>query len=441
MDIKLPKLGEGAESGTVAAVLVSEGDTIEKDQPIIELESEKAVASIPASAAGKVTKIHVSTGDKLSVGGRILTVDAAGGGEDGDADKADRQEAGKPKKTKAKKKAPAKEEDDSDTEEEEDEDVDASEADEFDEDAPEPAASPSVRFIANQLGLDLRRVKQGADRVTADDLKSYVSRLQKLAAKPKPASGGMNGAAKPAASPLPDFTRYGGILKKPMSQLRKVISRRMAENWNRIPHVTQFDDADVTQLLALRKRFAPEYEKAGVKLTVTPLLLKALVGALKDHLIFNSSLDETAEEIILKEYFHIGLAVDSDPGLMVPVIRDVDKKSVLELSREIAELADKVRSRKIGGDEMKGGTFTISNQGAFGGAHFTPIVNHPEVAILGLGRGADKPVVVDGKVEVRTMLPLTISYDHRVIDGGAAARFAVDLVKSIETLDEALLKL
>jgi pyruvate dehydrogenase E2 component (dihydrolipoamide acetyltransferase) len=223
--------------------------------------------------------------------------------------------------------------------------------------------------------------------------------------------------------------------------LRQVIARRMWENWNAIPHVTQFDEADFTRLNELRKKFAPAYEKKGVRLTLTPLVLRALVETLKKHPIFNSSLDETAPAIVFKEYFHIGVAVDTEQGLIVPVIRDVDKKSVLDLAKELEQLAQKARDRKVTAEELKGGTFTITNQGAIGGAHFTPIINKPETAILGLGRGALKPVVRDGKIVVRLLTPLGLSYDHRVIDGGAAARFTVDLVKALENFEEATVAL
>jgi pyruvate dehydrogenase E2 component (dihydrolipoamide acetyltransferase) len=226
-----------------------------------------------------------------------------------------------------------------------------------------------------------------------------------------------------------------------MSSLRKTISRRMVENWNSIPHVTQFDEADITDLLELRKKFAPEYEKKGARLTLTSFALKAVVSALKKHPIFNASIDEVANEIVLKEYFHIGLAVDTDQGLIVPVIRNVDKKSLFELSKDVQEVAEKARDRKIALDDMKGGTFTISNQGGIGGAHFTPIVNKPEVAILGLGKGALKAVVKDQQVQPRMMMPVCISYDHRVIDGGTAARFAVDLIQAFQGFGEGDLKL
>ena len=215
----------------------------------------------------------------------------------------------------------------------------------------------------------------------------------------------------------------------------------MAESWSAVARVTQFDEIDFTRIAVLRKKFAPKYEKKGVKLTLTPFVLKAVAETLKKHSIFNSSLDEAAGEIVIKEYIHLGIAVDTSEGLMVPVIRDVDKKSLLELAKELEQLAAKARDRKISADEMKGGTFTISNQGAIGGAHFTPIINLPEVAILGLGRGALKPVVRDGKVEVRLLTPMALSYDHRVIDGGSAARFTVDLLKAFENFSEDAVKI
>ena len=215
----------------------------------------------------------------------------------------------------------------------------------------------------------------------------------------------------------------------------------MGESWSAVVRVTQFDDIDFTRIGDLRKKFAPDYEKQGVKLSFTPFVLKAVALTLKLHPIFNSSLDEAADEIILKEYIHLGIAVDTDQGLLVPVLRDVDKKSLLDLARELESLAARARDRKVTADEMKGGTFTISNQGAIGGAHFTPVVNLPEVAILGLGRGAMKPVVREGKIEARLLTPIALSYDHRVIDGGNAARFAVDLVKAFENFDEVMAKL
>jgi pyruvate dehydrogenase E2 component (dihydrolipoamide acetyltransferase) len=443
MDIKLPKLGEGADSGTVVNVLIKEGDSIKKDQALIELESEKAVATIPSPEAGTVQKVHVQPGQKISAGQLVVTLAAGSADDNGSEAKKTSKAQDKPAKKPEEKEATDADNGDAPRKSSSGKaDVTGVNLEEIPDSVPMPAASPSVRFIAAQLGLDLRRVTAltGGDRVSGDDLRQYLDTLQKLAANgsQSPASG--PAAAKPVAESI-DFSQWGPILKKPMSQLRKVIARRMAENWNAIPHVTQFDHVDMTTILALRKKHLAAYEAKGVKLTVTPFILKAVVAALKQHPGFNASLDEVASEIVLKEYFHLGLAVDTEAGLYVPVIRDVDKKNLVQLSQEVADLAARARDRKLTADEMKGGTFSISNQGAFGGGHFTPIVNKPEVAILGLGRSANQPVVRDGKVEIRPIMPIALSYDHRVIDGGSAARFIVDLVKAFEAFDEAAVKL
>jgi len=429
MDVKLPNLGEGADSGTVVNLLVKAGDTVAAGQGLLELESEKAVATIPSPAGGVVAQVFVKVGDKVGVGQRLLAL-----GEAGSAAPAPAPAVGAaPAPVTAASAAPAAPAP-----------VAAAPA------APaapttapaalppgvEPTASPSLRRIAAELGIDLRLVppSERGGRIVMSDVRAYIAQLQRLAAAP-PAAPVAAVAAQPAAERV-DFSKWGEVTKKPMSMLRKVIARRMTENWNAIPHVTQFDDADITALLELRKKFAPAYEAKGTRLTLTSFALKAVAATLKKHPIFNSSLDEVAEEIVLKEYVHLGLAVDTDAGLIVPVIRDADKKSLLELSKDIEEFAKKARDRKVSADELKGGTFTISNQGGIGGAHFTPIVNKPEVAILGLGKGALKAVVREKQIVQRMMLPLAISYDHRVIDGGSAARFTVDLLAAIEGFTE-----
>jgi pyruvate dehydrogenase E2 component (dihydrolipoamide acetyltransferase) len=432
MDVKLPKLGEGADSGVVVGIFVKEGDTVAKDQPILELENEKAVASIPSTAAGVVEKVHVKSGDRVGVGQRLLTL-AGGAATPAVAPVA------KPAAPKAKASPKPSPEPEPETEEV------AEEAAVETEDAGSspvaaPVASPSLRRMARELGIDLAKIRgsEPGGRIVVGDVRAYIAKLQKAAAKPAPAV--LNAApAKPAAQQI-DFSQWGSILKKPVTPLRQVIARRMGESWDAVVRVTQFDDIDFTRLGELRKKYAPEYEKKGVKLTLTPFVLKAVTATLKQHPIFNSSLDEVANEIIIKEYFHLGIAVDTDQGLLVPVIRDVDKKSMLDLAKELEQLAARARDRKVTADEMKGGTFTISNQGAIGGAHFTPVVNLPEVAILGLGRGTMKPVVRDGKIEARMLTPVALSYDHRVIDGGSAARFVVDLLKAFENFDEAIVK-
>jgi pyruvate dehydrogenase E2 component (dihydrolipoamide acetyltransferase) len=419
MDVKLPKLGEGADSGVVVNVFVKEGDPVAKDQAILELENEKAVASVPSTAAGVVTKIYVKAGDKISVGQRLISLSG------GDQPVVAAAPAAKWAAPEPEPETPVEES--------------AAEDGEIPKPVAAPVASPSVRRLARELRIDLSKVRgsEAGGRIVTGDIRAYIARLQKVTDKPKAAA---SAPAKPAAESI-DFSKWGPVTKKPLTQLRQVIARRMWESWNAIPHVTQFDDADFTWLNELRKKYAPAYEKKGAKLTLTPLVLKALVETLKKHPIFNSSLDEIAQEIVFKEYFHIGIAVDTEQGLIVPVIRDADRKSVLDLAKELEQLAQKARDRKVTVEELKGGTFTVTNQGAIGSAHFTPIINKPEVAILGLGRGALKPVARDGKVEVRMMTPLGLSYDHRVIDGGAAARFMVDLVKAMENFSEETVKI
>jgi pyruvate dehydrogenase E2 component (dihydrolipoamide acetyltransferase) len=421
MDFKLPHLGEGADSGTVVNLFVKEGDQIAKDQAVLELENEKAVATIPSTVTGTITRVYVKPGEKLSVGQRILSVS---GGE-----AAATQPIAVAQPASA---APREEHIQTPS-------VEQLPGGEAKPDA-EVAASPSIRKLARDLGLDLTRIHGSArgGRILLEDVRAYIQRLQRLASQPKTA--GAAAPTKPAPESI-DFSKWGSITKKPLSPLREVIARRMSENWLAVPRVTQFDEADITNVSALRKKYAPAYEQKGARLTLTSFAIKAVVDTLKRHPMLNSSLDEAAQEIILKEYYHIGIAVDTEAGLIVPVIRDADRKSLLELSRELEEVARKARDRKVSSDDLKGGTFTISNQGGIGGAHFTPIVNKPEVAILGLGRGALKPVVRETGIEPRLLLPLGLSYDHRVIDGGLAARFIVDLVKAFENFDETTVKL
>jgi pyruvate dehydrogenase E2 component (dihydrolipoamide acetyltransferase) len=416
MEVKLPKIGETAESGVVASILVKVGDLIEMGQTIIELEQEKAVAPIAASAAGTVSAIHVREGQKITVGTSILTLD---GGASAPAP----GPVAAPKTTVAsapRRPAPVVEEDDEWVVE------DGAEG-------PEPAASPYVRKVARELGLKLSRISGTGPggRVVTVDLARYVARLERGVAR----------AGRHAEEPKglvfahvgTDFSLYGPVTSEPLSALRKIISARMVENKVSLPHVTQFDEADMSRIENLRKQFKAAYEQAGAKLTPTPFIIKALVNALKRHPKFNSSVNEVAETLVLKHYYHVGIAVDTEAGLLVPVLRDADKKSLLEIAKELAAIAEKARDRKLGPDDMKGGTFTISNQGAIGGGHFTPIINKPEVAILGIGKTSLKPVVLaEGKIEARPLMPLTVSYDHRVIDGGAAARFTVDLVKELQ---------
>ena len=418
MDLKLPPLGEGADSGTVVNLFVKEGDQVSKDQPILELENEKAVATIPATAAGTVTKVFVQPGDKISVGQRILSL----------------KESGVPEASGAARKGPlaskraeiAAPEDERAPEAEE---VPEGEALPPAKPGLEPAAAPSVRKLARELGIDLARVRgsERGGRIVLGDAGASSQRWP-----------------IPPAKSVPErvnFSQWGPVGRKPLSALRQVIARRMSESWHAVPRVTQFDEADVTGLMALGKKYAAAYDQKGARLTLTAFALKVAVEALRKHPVFNTSLDESAQEIVLKEYYHLGVAVDTEAGLMVPVIRDVDKKNLSDLSEELEELGKKARERKLAAEEMKGGTFTISNQGGIGSGHFTPIVNLPEVAILGLGRGAMKALARADKIVPRLMLPLALSYDHRVIDGAAAARFMVDLVQGFENFSEEEVKL
>ncbi len=434
MDVKLPKLGEGSESGVVVNVFVKEGDTLAKEQAILELENEKAVASIPSPGAGTVTHVYVKPGDKVSVGQRLIALGetgaeppakpAPGKATDSAAPAPEPEAAASHPPTGAA--AESKEE--------------VQTAAEPDSDAPThpPAASPTIRRLAKDLGIDLSRIRgsERGGRIVMGDLRNYIARLQRLATE----AG--QGARKPkAAVEAVDFSKWGPVTVKPLSPLRQTIARRMAESWEAVPRVTQFDEADTTRVAALRQRYKPAYEGKGVKLTLTPFLMKAVAETLHKHPALNASLDATGANLVFKSYVHLGVAVDTEAGLMVPVLRDADKKSMLEIARELDDLARKARERKLSAEDMKGGTFTISNQGGIGGTHFTPIVNLPEVAILGVGRGTVKPAWIDGKVEPRAVMPLALSYDHRAIDGGTAVRFITDLVKALEEFPETLVKI
>jgi pyruvate dehydrogenase E2 component (dihydrolipoamide acetyltransferase) len=380
--------------------------------------------------AGTIDRIYVKAGDKISVGQRILSVANGGAPSVAVAARAEPDSESRRERilqTPSPEQVPVPSDDEpSDT---------GAEAGR----GTTPAAAPSIRKLARDLGIDLTRVRGSArgGRIVLEDVRAYIQRLQRLAAGPKRAAAP---ESRPPAEQI-DFAKWGAITKSHFSPLRKVIARRMQESWDTTPRVTQFDEADLTAVMALRKKYAPAYEQKGTRLTLTSFALRVMAEMLKKHPIFNASVDEAAEQIVFKQYYHIGVAVDTEAGLIVPVIRDVDKKDLLALSQELEDLARKARERKVAAEDLKGGTFTISNQGGIGGAHFTPIVNKPEVAILGLGRGAMRAVVRENAVVPRLMLPLALSYDHRIIDGGAAARFIVDLVQALENFPEEQVKL
>jgi pyruvate dehydrogenase E2 component (dihydrolipoamide acetyltransferase) len=429
MDIRIPNLAEGISSGTVVSVLVAEGDKVVVGQTLIELETEKAVAPIPSPSAGTVRKIDVAVGDAVTVGKKFMTIAEAGASPDVPA-------AAELPEAKVGRSEPVRSEPAQSMPSPGIQGTGVSDYRYESKNGLPPPAAPSVRKIARELGIELENVRGSAagGRITVEDLRAYIQRLKTgvqravCAAPPE---------QKPVAKPVPvDFSKFGPVIRKPMSNLRKKISEKMSESWTTIPHVTQFAQADVTELAKLRERYLAAYEKSGARLTLTGLILKALVKTLRQFPVFNASLDEAAGEIVTKDSIHLGLAVDTEQGLIVPVIRDADKKSVLELSKAVSELAEKTKSRKIGIEDLQGGSFTVSNQGGIGGSYFTPIINKPEVAILGLGKAETVPALRKGKIAAATLLPLCLSYDHRLIDGGSAARFVTDLKTRLENFDE-----
>jgi pyruvate dehydrogenase E2 component (dihydrolipoamide acetyltransferase) len=310
-----------------------------------------------------------------------------------------------------------------------------------------PPAAPSIRKLARDLDIDLTRIRgsEAGGRIVLADLRDYIKKLQQRAFQGGGASAPGSALIKPAtAAEAPnavDFAKWGPIRREKMSPLRRTVSRRMVESWTTIPKINQFADADITALLALRKKHAVAYEKKGAHLTLTSFFLLILGRALKNHPRANASMDETALEIVYKDYRHVGVAVDTEGGLIVPILRDVDHKDLLQLCQELHAVTEKTRQRKIAIEELQGGTFTISNQGSIGGSHFTPIIYSPQVAILGIGQGQAKPVAIDGKIAIRTILPLCLAYDHRVLDGADAVRFLKDIIGGLEAFDEADIKL
>ena len=432
MDVRVPRLAEGVESATVVNILVSEGDKIEKDQVILEVETEKAVGPIPSPASGRVAKIHVKEGDEVAVGQVLISLAEEGAVKK--APKEKRDEPGKTENVVSAARKPVRVDQETSRPQE-------AEAEEYHYEARSgfpPPASPAVRKIARELGVDLARVtgSERGGRISLEDLKNYIQHLRQIAYGQRPAPE-KAGRAGPKSI---DFSKWGPVQKKRPSSLRRTVGQRMYDSWSTIPHITQLEEADITDLVALRKKYAPSFEKKGTHFTLTPFVLKAVVEALKKYPIFNSSLDEVTGEIVYKEYFHLGIAVDTEAGLIVPVLRDVDKKRLSDLAVELNELVEKTRQRKVSLEELQGGTFTISNQGGIGGGYFTPIINKPEVAVLGLGRGALKPIVKKGKVKARTMLPLCLSYDHRLIDGADAVRFMMELIQVLENFKDADMK-
>ncbi len=426
----LPNLGEGVKSADVAEIVVKVGDVVTVDQTVMELETDKAVMELPCPHAGTVLKIFVKEGDTLSIGSPVLEIEAVGQAgtapSSAPAPVSKRAEAVVPQASEPRPTVPRT------TGKPEAIVVAAPTEAENGMSTPIPAA-PSTRRLARELGVELRRVRGtgGGGRITAEDVQGYVrNQLQALSTAPpaRPAGGSMSvlgGGISPP--PLPDFTRFGVVEREAMNKIARVTAENLTVSWNVIPHVTQHDLADITDLEEARKRFGNGLGKNGPKVTMTAIVMKALATCLKAFPKFNSSLDPETNEIVYKKYYSIGCAVDTPNGLVVPVVKDCDQKSILQIAADITELANKARDRKLTMDSMQGATCTVTNLGGIGGIGFTPIVNYPEVCILGMSRGQQDLKLINGQVVERLMLPLSLSYDHRVINGADAARFLVTL--------------
>jgi pyruvate dehydrogenase E2 component (dihydrolipoamide acetyltransferase) len=439
--ITLPDLGEGVESGTIVKVLVSAGDELSEGQPVLEIELDKATVELPSPLAGKVGKVLVKAGDSVSKGQELIQLDGNGASEK----KADDKKAEKPKsEKKAEPKSEKKAEPKSEKKDPEKEPDATARSDDAVEDAkeaeapakasapaktagttkaaPAPApragglplpASPAVRKLARHLGLDLSQVAGTGERgrITLEDVANRVK-----------GNGASLGGGAPALPSLPDFAAYGEVAREPLSGIRKKTAEAMTRSWTTIPAVAHHELVDITDLEAGRKAFKETNPSA--KVTMTVIILKAVVHALKTFPTFNASLDLGKNELVLKRYYHVGVAVDTEHGLLVPVLRDVDQKSIVTLAQELDDLAARARAKKLGLDDMRGATFTVSNLGGIGGTGFSPIVNWPELAILGVSRAREQYVVSPNGPVARLLMPISLTYDHRVIDGAAAARFA-----------------
>lgn len=466
-EFRLPTLQEGIASATVVKILVAVGDTIAVGDPVIEVETDKASVEVPSGVAGTVQAIHVTEGQQVTTGTLILTVaeasaPAAAPPQAPEAPVPAPQPAAPPPAPQPEPEPeqpapqPAPEQ--------------AARAEQLvvaaqvtaatpasagaDDEAAPPRrtipAAPSVRRFAREIGIDIAQVPGTGPggRISIEDVKAYARRLAQAAAgaaapaaaapaatpaTPLPAAEAAAPArAAAAAEQLPDFTKWGPVERVPMSGVRRTAAHRLSQAWVTIPHVTHHDKADITEMEKFRKQYAPRVEAAGGKLTMTAILIKVLTAALKEFPQFNASVDMAANEIVYKKYYHIGVAVDTDRGLLVPVIRDADRKSLTQIAVELGEIAARAREKKLTLEDMSGATFTISNLGGIGGEYFTPIVNWPEVAIMGVARSRIEPVYIDGQFVPRTMLPLSLSYDHRIIDGADAARFMRWVIRILE---------
>jgi pyruvate dehydrogenase E2 component (dihydrolipoamide acetyltransferase) len=435
-EVVVPDIGD-FKNIEIIEVLVKPGDTVKAEDSLITLESDKAAMEVPSPYTGVVKTVNVKPGGRVSKGSPVLVLELA---EEGAAPPAPKPAAAEPpapaaqaapERPKEVEPAPKPEIQPSPPVVEPEAAAESGEARET-----PPHASPAIRRFARELGADLGRIKGSGPkgRILKEDVQRFVK--ESLARPVQPvATGGF------ALPPLPeiDFGKFGAIEQQPLSRIQKLSGPGLHRNWVGIPHVTQHDDADITDLEAFRQLLKAEAEKRGVKLTFLPFVIKAVVAALKAYPNFNSSLAPGGEVLILKRYFHMGVAVDTPEGLVVPVLRDVDQKSIFDLAKELAEVGERARGKKLRGPDMEGGCFTISSLGGIGGTAFTPIINAPEVAILGLSKAQMKPVYQDGQFVPRLMLPLSLSYDHRVIDGAQAARFITHLNGVLADLRRVLL--
>jgi len=425
IEVKVPDIGEFKDV-PVIEVLVKAGDQVKAEDSLITLESDKATMEVPAPAAGVVKELKVKVGDKVSEGSLVVVLEMAGAAAAADAapskpvPAAAREPvssaapAAQPEPAKREPSPPAvRAEEGSRTRAAVDASVDES-------GFARSHASPSVRRFARELGVDLARVRGSGpkERVLKDDVQNYV---KTALARPGAGEGGLGLSLPPL--PQVDFAKFGPVTTQPLSRIKKLSGANLHRNWVTIPHVSQHDEADITELEEFRKIQVEEAKKKGIRFTILCFLLKAVVVALRQYPQFNASLSADGESLVLKQYFHVGVAVDTPNGLVVPVIRDVDKKGLLELAGELGEVSERMRAGKISPNDLQGGCFSISSLGGLGGSHFTPIINAPEVAILGVGRSTMKPVWTGKEFAPRLMLPLSISYDHRVIDGAQGARF------------------
>ncbi len=432
-DVLVPDIGDFKEV-EVIEILVKPGDTVAKEQSLVSLESDKATMEIPSPEAGVVKELKIKVGDKVSEGSVLLAMEPAGAAPEV-AEKAVEASPAPKKETSPAPSVVTR--------------VEPVPSEPKDAVTALPHASPSIRKFARELGVDLARVQGSGPkgRIVTQDVQAFVKGV--LAGKPLPGSAPAGkGGALPfnlAAWPDVDFSKFGPIESKPLSRIQKLSGPYLHRNWVSIPHVTQCDDADITDLEAFRKSQTIETEKQGFKLTMLAFMIKACVTALRQFPQFNASLDKSGENLIVKKYYHIGVAVDTPGGLVVPVVRDADRKGVFDLARELAEISKLAKDGKLKAGDMQGGTFSISSLGGIGGNYFTPIINAPELAILGVSRAGFKPVY-QGKNEkgedlfkARLMLPLSLSYDHRVIDGAVAARFTTELARILSDIRRTLL--